>query len=387
MKTAKLFILPLAFSVFSVMCTSAVQAQQWQMLLDEATILSVTGDSDIELQCLTALSDGRFIVADDLNDKLLLLDPNGATPTDKVKVMANQTDIFNAIDSANGTSPAPTVYSPRGSGVNSAGKFLFYSDGASEPGTVIALEPTAPYTISVLSTSVNGNPSPVEGGAGMWVGGNTAYLLVERNFGAAEDAVLKLDVSTIVNDGSLVPTTLTGETDLLTATGEASNSSLAVNCTEGISPSATEIIVGNSGSGSSNDNLISINVSTGAASLYLQATDIEADLPDSDIGFSDIAISPNGDIILTNSFGGASFDDGVIHVTGITPPNGTATGWSETTIATDVGQPSGQVSHQDENAVWDATRNAFVIASDGNLTEGLLMIQMPPATVGDWNLY
>lgn len=382
---------------FLALCCSALLAgptfgQTWSFVVDESELLTATGRADMDAAEMATNGTGLFAIVDvddTVSENILLLDPSQALGS-QATLIATAADIKASVDAANGSSAdyVAADLAIQGLGFNTAGKLIAYVDDGTNAASLISIEPVTPFTINVLSTSVDGAASPVEGGSGILMDGNTAYLLVERDFGAAEDAVLAVDTSTIVNDGSLSATTVIGETDLLAATGET-DADLRLNC--GTTLSATELLVINSGRASSNDDILKITLgSPNTVAPFVLATEIEAETGDADVGMNAIAVAPNGDIFLGNAFGAnnVGMDDGLIVITGVASPSDITvlTAYTEAAISGDVG--GSNLFLGGSNIVYDASTGQVVIFSGGTGTEGLIGAPaLTLSTVQEWISY
>lgn len=377
--------LSLALAACLLAAGSSSYAQSWSVVINEAITTSVAGGTNTNLNALGGNGSGVFVAGnlEGSNRKILKFDVNSTS----VSVVATDAQIVAAIAAMNGTNadPAATAVRFQGLGFNANGKIIAYIDGASMEAALLSIEPTPPHTINVLSTGVNGTTSPVEGGNGLVLVGNTAYVLVDGAFGAAGDAVRSVDTATIVNDGSKTATTVVGEAALLAASGQTA-ADHSLNDIKFIN--ANEAVVINSGVTNSNDNLVLVNVATGTASTYVAATDIEADLGVTDVGYGALAIDASGAVYLGNNFGVAAdaADDGIIKLTGITPPNASASAKSELTMIAELGGTN--YSTGADGLYFESSSNFLYAVSDGAGNSGLIRIQVgPSANVKDWSMY
>ncbi|MBN1902267.1 hypothetical protein JW926_13160 [Candidatus Sumerlaeota bacterium] len=359
---------------------------QWQFMATNAEITAVTGETSYYSGPIGTNGAGLFaVVCNKTASKILLINP--ATPTNKVQLLATQQNLVDAVNAANGDHADVTKVTIVGIDFNGDGKIIACSDGSSpEEAALFALEPTVPTTIYVLSCAVGSTgTSPLEGSMGVEVGGGySACVLVNDFYGAAEDAVLQVDVSTLVNDGSAPVSSFIGETALQTASGDAD----PAFCDLAFSPDG--IILGNSGASGNNDNLVCYYdnmVAPPSLYLYLAATDIESDIANTDIGYNALAVDSVGNVFLANSFGSGTADDGIIMIQNISSPNGDATIFNtETEIATDLGNPSGSVYFGNDGIVYDAFGNRLVLTTSGSGLEGVIYKALT-SSVSDWALY
>lgn len=382
-------ILCVATMFLALLAGSAMAQLNWEFVATEAQITAVTGLTDFFNGEIAVDSSGLIaVVCTNGGDKILLITPG--TPT-TIQILASQADLLAAVNAANGTATDLTTISIQSLKFNANGKLIAYSDGSSpQTACLFALEPTVPTTINVLCCAVDANPSPVEGGNGLIVNGNTAYVLVDSYYGAAEDAVLSVDTSTLVNDGSKTATTLIGEAALMTATGQANPNDMSIN--DGAMMSATELLLINSGITNSNDNLIKVDVTGPTASLYLEATAIEADLlaldsGNTDVGYSSVTYA-NGVVYVNNRFGTGPADDGILILSNISSPSTVDTLLqTEGDVATMLGATGGNLNYgASDGLAYDAFNGRILYSCGGTGTDGV--IASPLLTeVSDWSLF
>lgn len=323
-----------------VACSSLASAQSWSFLVPESEFLAATGLTDMDSK--TMASDGNGLIAavdidDTSNERVVLIDTN-ATVGSQGALVATAVSISAAIDAIAGTSPAysSTALRTQGLGFNTAGEIIVYCDDGTNAAALVAINPVTPFNIRVLSASVNSAASPVEGGNGMFMQGDTAYLLVERTFGASEDALLAVDTSAAVSDGTATVTPIVGETELLAASGQTDANYRHV---AGVALSPTELLILNSGVIGSNDDILKVTLGApNTATTHVRATAIEAAIGATDVGFTGIALDTEGRIYLANWFGAGATDDSVVTISSVTDPDTiTASFESETAISGDVG--------------------------------------------------
>ncbi|MDK2973579.1 MAG: hypothetical protein PWP23_3334 [Candidatus Sumerlaeota bacterium] len=367
----------------------AAQAQDWEYLLPESELTLAIDQTDYRSGELAIFANGDLAFVDTNpsgdEDTIWYVDLSGATPD--ITPIAAADELLEAIDLANGAVAAPTEINVQAMGVNTNGVLIVATDGASpETAAVFAIDPANSNAISVLSCDT-GSGSPVEGINGFAVVGDTACVLVESTFGAAEDAVLTLDTSTLVNTGAAPVTTLIGQADLLTATGETDANNMSLSTAAALD--ANTLLVVNSGSAASNDNIISVDLTTGAGSLYVAATDIEADLGATDVGFVAITTG-DGKVFLSNGYGSGTSDDGIVVLSNVVPPNAEATVELESDIAEQVtGATGGSLYLASDALVYNPLTGYVITPSDSNgSVEGLIQKSFGGASsVGSWEQY
>lgn len=369
-----------------VVASAGAQAQTWGIVINEATTTAALGvsNSNTNLNALGGNGAGLFVAGNVTGTSRTIVAFNANATT--ASVITTDQQLVNAIAAVNGASvdPAASAVRFQGIGINNDGRIICYLDGSAMAAALLAIDPLPPHAINVLSTAVGGQTTaPVEGGNGFVLRGNTAYMLVDGGFSAAEDAVIAVDTSTIVNTGLAPVTTVVGQAALLAATGDT-NTNNSLNDISFIN--ATEAVVINSGATASNDNVIKVNVSNGTASLLVAATDIEADLGATDVGYSAVEVDNNGNIYLANMFGAGATDDSIITLTNITPPNATATAKLETTLVTELGGTDFFLGA--DGFHFEPVTGRLYGVSDGVGNSGLIRSQInPAASVREWQKY
>ena len=216
----------------------------------------------------------------------------------------------------------------------------------------------------------------------MVVAGTTAYLALERNFGAVTgDSIVA--VSTAGSDGGrAVATVLTSEAALM---GVVTSGDIAIRdlgVLRGTGGRIDRLVAVNSATRDANDDILAIDLVTGNASVLVAATDIEADLGVSDIGPSAMAIDPGGTIYLINEFGTGAADNGIIAVANPGGGVGTATLLasqqrivSAPTVRNIPGQRIQQLEFIGGNSLA-APRLGEIFFSEG-MTDGVIRIRQP----------
>jgi len=309
-----------------------------------------------------------------------------------VTLIATAVQIAAAIGTANGTTDDPIALQINIQTVrfNADGNIIVYTrnsagtDAQGDQGTLLAIEPTAPYTIHVLATAKNGGNTPVPGGMGMVMNGNTAYILNDNYyFPNLAEGIYAISTSPVVDDGSKTTTLIVDSAALQAASGDSSS---ALALSDGVMLDANTMILINSGVTASNDNLVKVDLSgTPTASLYVAATDIEADLGTTDVGFTAITADPSGKVYLHNYYGNSTFDDGVVILSNIVPPNADAAIELETKIATDLGGTDFNSGGWDSLA-YSSVRGGVLMLSGGTGCKGVVRCA-PVSAVSDWTLY
>ena len=385
----------LSFIAAAMLVAGSLQAQlTWTVLVPESEITAVAGGANTNLNALAMDPNNPnvFVVGnlEGTNRKILKIDLS-QPPSSRVSVVATDVALVTAIGVANGANPDPPASAVRfqALGFNANGKILAYLDGSGMQAALVAIEPVAPHTINVLTCETSLPTSPIEGGNGMVVDGNRAYLLCDGGFGNPNgDCIMTVDTTTLVNDGSKPAVVVVTEPTLTAASGDtAANQS--INDIEFIN--ATQAVAINSGAAASNDNLILVDVALGTASLYVNATDIEADLgpPTTDVGYNSVTVDNTGRVYLANMFGAPSnngADDGVLILSNIVPPNTDTALESEALIVSEAGGTDAFIGA--DGLVFDPSTGRVYAASDGTGNSGLMAKKfVPAANVGDWAIY
>ncbi len=384
------------FSLAVALALAGPACAQWTVQVPESEFVTVSGGvTNTNLNAIANAGGGVFFVANNINGNagagprnIMKVDTN-QPPGSRVTLVTSDTLLAAAIGVANGAQadPAATAIRIQALGVNSNGKLIAFLDGSGMQSALLAIEPNSPFNISVLCCDSPTFPvSPIEGGNGMVMAGNTAYLLCDGGFGNPDgDCIKSVDTSTLVNDGSKAATLAVTEATLLAATGDtAANDS--INDMKLLS--GNNYVAINSGATGSNDNVITVNPVAGTASLLVNATDLEADLGSTDVGYNSVAVDGAGRVWLANMFGtpsNASGDDGVLILSNIVPPNASTALESEGKIFANAGGTDAFIGA--DGMVYDSVTNRVYVASDGTGNSGLMYIVASTADVPDWTLY
>lgn len=234
-------------------------------------------------------------------------------------------DLIAAMDAANGGAAAPADMEIQGIAIAGDGDIIVTADGgAPETGSVFSVNPTT-FAVTVLSGATATSQPSVEGlNGGVACIGNTAYMWVEADFGGT-DALVSIDTDAAGPD--IVASTFVTAAQIVAVTGEAAGAP-SINDLM-VTPSG-DLLAVNSGRAVSNDDILLINVTTppaGQITRYVAATDIEADLATTDVGFNWIERYVQGgfEVLLLGNFNGAgALDDAVIQVVNGGGGSGTA---------------------------------------------------------------
>jgi hypothetical protein len=247
------------------------------------------------------------------NNRLYFSDASDSTNTEIFEVYSITAEVFAKVtdtqtlkakvDQVNGSAPAPSVMTVQALSVDSSGHVIILTDGpAPETAYLFRVNP-ATKAVTVLSGLDGPAPgrSSIEGNSSMAVFDTTAYITLNDAFGAVRgDSIVQVE-TTSADGGATAATELVSAAQLQTAM-KAKAEVIALNDIA-VRPAAGTLVAINSGSPDSSDDLIEIDPFTGRVTLLVAATDIEADIGTTDVGFSAIEIGPNDVIVLANAFG------------------------------------------------------------------------------------
>jgi hypothetical protein len=315
-----LTVAALATAFFS---SSAAAQLDVGLVSDELQIQATVGLGNARPTEMCAWGNGLLVWNDypANNVQLIYVDRmTGATSpvTDEASLLA-------AMDVANGAAPPPTNFTPQSVVIAADGDIIVSGDGSSpETTAVYGLDPMT-FAITVIAGANPVSQTPIEGHThGCAVIGNRIYLWSEAGFGGS-DNVMVLDTNDPAAPNAVATVFTSGVAiDLVVGSfspGDARLNAWTVDANG-------DILVTNSQAVVSNDDIVKINVATGVPgtpSVYVSATDVEADLGTSDIGWTFIEVLPSGDLLLGNCYGTGSIDDAIVHITNIAPPFGDAT--------------------------------------------------------------
>lgn len=248
-------------------------------------------------------------VSDSANERVYLADVSTNPPT--ITLLTDENALRDKIDAVNGAMPRPAAVSIQSVGVADDGSIILASDqSGAESGMIFRVNPQT-RAITLLA-GLDGPPTQtsVEGIAFIAVRGKTIYVVLEANFGALNgDSIATVSVD--APDGGRTPAEeFVGEAALRDVLGFTDP--LAFRPV-GFLPNGN-LVISNSAAAAASDDILEINTQTGAVSLLVAATDIEADIGAADIGPNGGAVDVDGTLYLTNAFGVGDTDDGVIVV-------------------------------------------------------------------------
>lgn len=305
---------------------TVAQAQDFSIVVTEAEVIAQTGQASWDPEGVCVAPNGTIYVVDSVevgNDRIIKVVP-GSPNT--VSVLTTEDDIVAAVDAANGTGGF-TDFSLAGQGVAADGDLILVNGDSASDEVVVAVNQTS-GAITVIYTPIDGASSDIEGGVSATVIGNTVYVGRYSSYGASENDVVMIDT----NDSSAPSATvsqLVSEASISAVNGAVDNMSSLAN-------DGTNVIGAISGAGGSTDNIFQITPG-GTISLHVAATDIEADLSDTDIGISGLAVDNAGRIWFHQAYGGATYDDGVVLVENAGSGIGDATGFTDAVISAQLG--------------------------------------------------
>jgi len=254
---------------------------------------------------LGVIPDGRLILSDysTANNEIFLVDVS-VNPPVFTKVI--DTDALKLkVDQENGPDPAPTAMTPRALRADSDGHVIILT-GDSEVSYLFHVDPqTQPPTVTLVSGLDRPFPLPVSsigGTSTMAVLGTTAYIPLNDRFGAYNgDSIVKIDLHS-PDGGKTAATEVISASQLEAVVGVGQDIDLNDAAAR---PSKGTLLVINSGRAQSNDDILEIDPVTRSVSVLVAATDIEADLQTTDVGYTGIDVGPNDVIYLANAYGTA----------------------------------------------------------------------------------
>lgn len=281
---------------------------------------------------LGVTADGKLLLSDfsdTANNEIFIVDVSVSPPV-FTKVTDTAT-LKQKVDNENGPDPAPTAMTPQTLDVDRDGHVIILTDGADpELAYLFHVDQTATPPVVTLVAGLDrpflpvSSVSSIEGNRSMAVIGHTAYITLNDRFNAFNgDSIVKIDVHS-PDGGKTAATELVSQSQLEAVVGVGQDIDLNDIA---VRPAKGTLVVINSGRRESNDDLLEIDPQTGAVSVLVAATDIEADLGTTDVGYSGIDIGPNDIIYLANAFGtsGQAANRGIIAVANAGGGKGDAT--------------------------------------------------------------
>jgi hypothetical protein len=254
---------------------------------------------------LGVTQDGKLLLSDfsdSANNEVFLFDEMATPPLAKLTDTAT---LKAKVDAANGADPAPTAMTIQTLDVDSDGHLVILTDGA-DPEVAYLFH----YDIQTKAlTLVSGLDRPfapvstassIEGNRSMAVVGTIAYITLNDRFNAFNgDTIVGIDVHA-PDTGKAVATELVSQSKLEAVVGVGQDIDLNDIA---VRPSKGTLVAINSGRAQSNDDILEIDPKTGTVSVLVAATDIEADLKATDVGYTAVDVGTNDVIYLANAFG------------------------------------------------------------------------------------
>jgi hypothetical protein len=299
-----------------VFITSTVLAQG--VVIDQVVtgrqIADANGTTVANPNKIAITSDGKYVftdTSDTANERVYLADVSTTPPT--ITLLTDENALRDKVDAVNGDASRPAAVTIQALAVDEDGWIVIASDlftgGNTETGLIFRLNPQSKEIRLLAGLDGPSTRTSVEGIQTIAVRGRTVYINLEDGFGSLDGDHI-VTVSLDAPDGGRTPAQefvseatlqgLLGLTDPLTfrLVGFLPNGNL---------------VLSDSGAGDPiTESLIEINTTTGAVSILVEGSDIEADIGGVDIGPNGGAIDPNGTIYLTNAFGVGPTDDSVI---------------------------------------------------------------------------
>jgi hypothetical protein len=326
-----------------------------------------------------AVSPSGTIYSIDIEGTDSILRTIGGTTT----TMALETDLFNALDAVNGTSPVTTV-SARQIAVAADGSVivLAFAVGANQD-VVFSLTDAAPATITVVYGVTDGNTSLIDGSGSIAMIGNTAYIGTDTTNGTT-NSVWSLDTN------AAFPATVTEvitQAELAALDGAVAAADLALNA---LTSNGTFIYGTMSATTPAPDHIVRIDpTSGGSATILVNGPSILAaatafDVSNTAVGYGSIAVDAAGRLWLPNRFGTGNLDEGMIVISN--PGLGSQTISFSTGASLIAGVGSGATSNilANDGIIWDASGSRLLmhVVADGT-GEGVASVTSN-ANVENW---
>jgi hypothetical protein len=335
---------------------------------------------------LGVTAEGKLLLSDfsdPANNEIFLVDVSVAPPV-FTKVTDTAT-LKKKVDDANGPDPAPTAMTPQTLDVDSDGHVIILTDGADpEVAYLFHVDQTVTPPVVTLVSGLDrpflplSSASSIEGNRSMAVIGHTAYITLNDRFNAFNgDSIVKIDVHS-PDGGKTAAMDFVSQSQLEAVVGVGQDIDLNDIA---VRPAKGTLVAINSGRAQSNDDLLEIDPRTGVVSLLVAATDIEADLATTDVGYSGIDIGTNDVIYLANAFGtsGQPPHRGIIAIANAGGGRGDATLFASQaeiiaspTVRTISGAPITSLSYQNAGlAVSPTTGEVFFVERNTSGVIGL----------------
>ena len=313
--------------------SAAAGAQTFVSIVTEPEITAVTGRADYDVGELAVGPTGVIYTVDTDevgNERILRIVPGAPN---FVEILTTENDIVAAVEAVNGTSVA-TDFTTAAIDVAADGDIIVAGDNTGEAATLVSVTDSVPGVIAVVHTSVNGQPSSLEGISSMTVLGNTAHIARNDEDFGADDVV---SVDTEASGPQAAVATLVPTTALQAVAGSAVDDVALLALTN----DGTHLYGVMSDDTSSTDDIVRITAG-GVVTVHIADADITADLSaqqpgTTDMGYNSVAIDSSGGIWLLNPFGDGPFDGSVVQVLNAVPPSGEAHGYPESLLEIDLG--------------------------------------------------
>jgi hypothetical protein len=328
---------------------------QYDILVLPGDITPVTGASVANLGTLDVDSNGDIIFFDSgdgtgATGSLLKADVSGASPV--ITRIIGEPALLGAAN------PASTVINANGlhviPGTGSGEEYILTSFNGSID-DVLRVTPGSPATAALLAGT--------DGINGLAADGNTLFVAVEAAFGAAEDAVIQVDLAGATS-------TYVSSANIFAVTGGSGE----IN---GISTTAGgDVIFFSEGFFGGSDSILSASA-PGVVSEIIPASE-----PPSTMGLNEIAISPDGVFFLWDQFPGSGGARLLVR-----EPGGVYTTILQTEIRAALSLPANMGVAAGSMAVHvpDASTVDLLIADNAN-DEILRLRFTDPSSVTDWSV-
>jgi hypothetical protein len=266
---------------------------------------SHTGPTTARPGRLGVTQDGKLLVSDfsdSASNEIFIFDETANPPLTKLTDTAT---LKAKVDAANGADPAPTAMTIQTLDVDSDGHLVILTDGGDPEVAYLFHYDIQMKTLTLVSGldrpfAPISTASSIEGNRSLAMIGTMAYISLNDRFNAFNgDSIVAVDVHA-PDTGRATATELVSQAKLEAVVGVGQDMDLNDIAAR---PSKGTLVAINSGRAQSNDDILEIDPKTGVVSVLVAATDIEADLRATDVGYTGVDVGANDVIYLANAFG------------------------------------------------------------------------------------